>query len=72
MAHVFISYHRSDADFAFAAQQELESAGFTAELNPLPDAGTVWYPWIEAALRELVRPGRGDVTHRPHGGGDHV
>jgi HEAT repeat protein len=51
MAHIFITYHHADAELAFAAQQQLEAAGFAVWINPLPEAGTICAPWIDDGLR---------------------
>jgi len=52
MAHVFIAYHHTQVEFAYAVGQQLEAAGFTVWINPDPEAGHIWYDgWIDPAIR---------------------
>ncbi|NLX08331.1 MAG: toll/interleukin-1 receptor domain-containing protein [Chloroflexi bacterium] len=52
MAHLFIAYHYEALETACAIQRRIEAIGYSAALNPDPQAGETWQPWIE---RELER-----------------
>ena len=52
MAHLFIAYHYEALETACAIQRRIEALGYSAALNPDPQAGETWQPWIE---RELER-----------------
>jgi hypothetical protein len=51
MAHIFLSYHHVDIDFAYALSAALETAGFAVWINPDPAAGEAWDTWIETGYR---------------------
>ena len=52
MAHLFIAYHHEALETACTIQRRIEALGYSASLNPDPQAGETWQPWID---RELDR-----------------
>jgi len=51
MAHLFLSYHHADVDFAFQIHAQLERAGFAIDINPDPEAGITWAAWTDPLIR---------------------